>query len=286
MNPNTIPLLFSTGSLYPLDVAHCFALAAEAGFDGIEIMCDYRYSTRSPQYLQSLSEQHELPVMVAHTPFVGATHLAGWDISPNNEVERVQCTVELAEALGAKAVVVHLPHKASLGHVQVGHHNFHIPWWSQTRHLKRWIQDGGLAQMQGQTQVKIAIENMPRIKALGRLIDMAYWNTPTQWREVHEWLTLDTTHWATKGIDPITPYKVADGRVAHVHLSNYDGREHRLPQQGDLDLAAFLRVLAEDGYAGTVAVEVHPDALEFDNPRALKQNMKDTVEFCRQYLAP
>lgn len=41
-------LIFSTGSLYLLDTALVFDMAAEAGFDGMEIMCDDRFTTREP----------------------------------------------------------------------------------------------------------------------------------------------------------------------------------------------------------------------------------------------
>ena len=53
-------VIFSTGSLYLLDLAHYFELAAEAGFDGIEVMCDTVYSSRDPIYLQTLSERYDL----------------------------------------------------------------------------------------------------------------------------------------------------------------------------------------------------------------------------------
>ncbi len=62
-------VLLSTGSLYPLDIAYCFALAAEAGFDGLEVMGDARWSSCDPDYLRALSEAHGQPVRVLHTPF-------------------------------------------------------------------------------------------------------------------------------------------------------------------------------------------------------------------------
>jgi sugar phosphate isomerase/epimerase len=40
-----IPIIFSTGSLYTFDVDTAMALAAEAGFAGIELMVDWRRET-------------------------------------------------------------------------------------------------------------------------------------------------------------------------------------------------------------------------------------------------
>lgn len=77
--PKKPRLIFSTGSLYPLDTSDCFELAADAGFDGIEIMCDPRYSTRDPEYLTALVDKYNLPVLVCHTPFT--TNVSGWKVA-------------------------------------------------------------------------------------------------------------------------------------------------------------------------------------------------------------
>jgi sugar phosphate isomerase/epimerase len=41
----TIPVVFSTGSLYPFGLDRCYGWAAEAGYDGVEIMMDERWDT-------------------------------------------------------------------------------------------------------------------------------------------------------------------------------------------------------------------------------------------------
>jgi sugar phosphate isomerase/epimerase len=145
---------------------------------------------------------------------------------------------------------------------------------------------GGLTQMQRETPVKIAIENMPTKRAFGLAINPAHWNTVDAWQRAHDYLTLDTTHWATFGIDPVEPLRAAGERVQHIHLSNYaDGREHRLPQSGEVDLAAFLREVAQMDFTGTVSVEVHPDALAFDTPQVTRRKLRETLDFCRAHLA-
>ena len=77
---------------------------------------------------------------------------------------------------------------------------------------------------------------------------------------------------------------VSDSHVCHIHLSNYDGREHRLPHRGQLDLGAVLQRLGLDGFTGTVCNELHPDALEYQNDVALRHHLKDSVAFCREHL--
>jgi sugar phosphate isomerase/epimerase len=41
----TGPVIFSTGSLYPFGLDRVYGWAAEAGFDGFEIMLDERWDT-------------------------------------------------------------------------------------------------------------------------------------------------------------------------------------------------------------------------------------------------
>lgn len=272
-------VLFSTGSLYLLDTARCFELAAEAGFDGIEIMCDERFSTRDPHYLQRLSETFQLPVLVAHTPF--SQRVAGWQ--DTSQIGLIKHTLQLAEQLDAESIVVHLPLWLSQGQLRAGSWSLPFPWQSAFHSVKDWITHD-LPELQSRTPVKIALENMPTKKLLGREFNPAWWNSVAEWSQVHTHLTLDTTHWATHQIDPLAAYQAARGQVAHVHLSNFDGREHRLPHKGYLDLAAFLRALAADHFNGTISLEVHPDALDFYKADLILRNLHDSLHFCRQHL--
>jgi sugar phosphate isomerase/epimerase len=273
-------LIFSTGSLYTNDTAHCFALAAEAGFDGMEIMCDHRWSTRDADYLAALADQYHLPILVVHTPF--SARLPGWQAG-EGQVRRIELTLQLAEQLGAEAMVLHLPERVWLRRYELLGRRFRLPWRSGFGPVKQWF-ERRLKQVQQATRVKIAVENMPTVQLFGRPVAHVWWNTVPEWSRIHEWLTLDTTHWATHGVDPLVAYRAARPRVRNVHLSNYDGRQHRLPHRGRLDLGAFLAELAADAFDGTVSVELHPDALGFPDTAAIRRNLHETVAFCRGYL--
>lgn len=279
----SIRVILSTGSLWVMDTALVFELAAEAGYDGIEIMCDDRYTTRNPDYLNRLSAQYNLPIPVAHTPF--SPQAMGWG-NAKTELGRVRHTLELANAIGAESIVVHLPFKIGRGSVMFSYQNsFFFPWKSATDDFYKWMASGGLKGLQKETPVQIAMENMPAKTFFGKPRDFAWWNSIEEWSNIHDHLTLDTTHWGTFGIDPIIPLQAAGERVKHIHLSNYDGREHRLPHEGELDLGAFLQELVRMDYQGTVSIELAPDALAFDNANALRQKLSDTLNFCREHLA-
>lgn len=275
-----IPVLFSTGSLYLFDLSHTFALAAEAGYDGIEVMCDERFSSRDPVYLSKLSKDSGLPIRVLHTPFSPRT--PGWR-DPQDEIKRIGYTLELAEKLGAQSIVVHLPRRRELATATFRGRTFRFPWREWDNPLRGWIEHD-LPKVQAKTKVKIGIENMPAQRILGASVDFTWWNEVETWSKVHQWLTLDTTHWGTKHVDPLDAYRAAGKRVCHVHLSNYDGYEHQLPRHGKLNLKAFLRALAADGYAGTISLELNPHVLSFKEPYMVRKNMAESVTFCRENL--
>ncbi len=273
-------VLFSTGSLFTYDLAHVFDLAAEAGYDGIEMMCDTRYASRNPAYLGELAQR--LPIIVLHTPFGG--RLMGWS-NTHSEITRVQRTLKLAEQLDAQTIVVHLPSKFGWASLNLGKTYIRWPWPGVSRDFKRWLDAGELITLQANTSVQIAVENMPVRNFLGFRSNAAWFNSIDEWSAFHEHLTLDTTHWATFGLSSIEAYHAAGPRVKHIHLSNYDGREHRLPHRGDVDLGAFLQAVAASGYTGTISIEVTPDALAYDNIKAVQRNLRESLEFVRTHLS-
>lgn len=183
-------LIFATGSLYLLDSAQCFALAAEAGFDGAEIMCDARWFTHDPEYLASLAERHRLPVLVVHTPFSERT--PGWS-QGGDQVRRIEQTLWLAETLGAEAIVVHLPERLWLRRYRLLGRTVLVPQPGRFGTVKRWIEQQ-LPQVQARTRVKIAVENLPSKRVFGWVMPHIWWNTVAEWSRVHDHLTLDTTH--------------------------------------------------------------------------------------------
>lgn len=278
-------VLFSTGSLYPMDTDYCFEIAQEAGCDGVEIMCDSRWTTRDPIRLSQLAARYQQPVKVLHTPMLHlGRELMGWPRM--NLIAALECTVEMAEKIGAEAVVLHLPLKISVISLDIEGKRQLLPgpsWRNEGKALRGWIADT-LPAYQQKTSVKIAVENLPLHQIFRRKLNIAFWNTVDEWARVGPHLTMDTTHWATHGVDPMTAYNAGKGRISHVHLSNFNGREHRLPHQGDLDLGRLLRQMAVDEFDGTITIELHPDALGFPDDQAIRRNLRESVAFCRQHL--
>lgn len=279
-------VVFSTGSLHFMDISQTFELVAEAGFDGVEVLCDHRWATRDPQYLQKMIERYQLPILALHVPY--PDRLPGW-YNPRDRVGHITQTIELAETLNTEVIVAHIPTMAHFAFLKTpGMRTFKLAWATPFRSVAKWMREQ-LPTAQANTSVKIAFENNPSVaKFFDKRINgtMKAWAGVEGWAKSHQWLTLDTTHWATMGVQPLEAYAVARGKLGHVHLSNYNrGKQHRLPHEGELDLGAFLRQLKADEYDGTISVEVYPEPLEFKNSTALRRNLKACIDFCREHLA-
>jgi sugar phosphate isomerase/epimerase len=279
-------LALSTGSLYTYGLDRVFGLAKGAGFDGIEVLVDGRWDTRQADYLKRLMDRHGLPIVSLHSPF-HLRRIPGWEQDP---LWRLKRTVELAEDLGARVVVAHPPRgwlRISLRVMGAStQRGFWVGLplsWFVGRPYARWLCDE-LESFQRETEVTVAVENMP-CRRIGPLSFDLYQMARLETLERFRHLTLDTTHLATHGIDIIQAYERLAGRVAHVHLSNYNGREHRLLQDGHLPLADFLHRLSQDGYRGIVTLEVQPDALGDRDEGQVSANLWAAVDFYRRHFS-
>lgn len=277
--------ILSTGSLYNYSIDRVFALAAEAGFDGIELLIDDRWDTRQADYLQQLMESHSLPILALHSPF--SRNCSGWGETEYGAIAR---TAELASELSAQVVVHHLPMRFGYAFLQAAGRNLLLPNpFDSGRQYATWLTEG-YATLQSSTDVLLCIENLPAIRFLGRRVNPARWNAHSRatldeiTRFPH--ITLDTTHLGTWGLDPLEVYDRWGQRVRHVHLSNFDGSEHRRPEDGSLRLNALLARMAADGYSYSISLELHPDALEAGAPDSrIVDLLRGSLYYCRKAVA-
>jgi sugar phosphate isomerase/epimerase len=277
-----MPFILSTGSLWSYSLERCFAFASQAGFDGLELMVDVRWESRQEAYLKGLIQRHGLPVLALHSPFFG--HLPGW---PAGQPERIMLAADLAAALGAAVVVHHLPMRAGYLWITAGARLFPLPlpFWNPERGYRVWLEREYPAlqpRLAAEKGVTLCIENMPAQRQLGRRRQWHHWNTLAAMSRFPA-ITLDTTHLGTWGLEPVEVYPALAGRVGHVHLSNFNGQEHRRPEDGRLRLDAFLTRLAADGYAGAVSLELQPDVLAAGQPdEVVVGHLANSLAYCRQ----
>lgn len=274
-------IALSTGSLYTYGIARVFELAAEAGFDAVEILVDHRWDSRQPAYLRRLVKSTGLPIVAVHSPFI-IVRASDWPLDPTGRLVK---SVALAREVGAGVVVTHLPLRIRVVKVEFLGSGakpvlLPIPSSGERQYLSFLL--NGLAPFEAAEGVRVGVENMPAKHVLGRQVTVYHLNDLEALSRLPH-LTLDTTHVGTWGFDLLDVYERLKDRIAHVHLSNFDGREHRLPEEGHLPLAGLLQRLNRDGYQGAVSLEVGPEALQAENEAQVLAHLRRAVRFMRQH---
>jgi sugar phosphate isomerase/epimerase len=149
--------------------------------------------------------------------------------------------------------------------------------------LGRWLRED-LPHFQAQTGVKVAVENMP-YRRLGPFNLDAFHFTQPEALDHFQYLTFDTTHAGTRNLNLLNFYHRFKPKITHIHLSNYNGQEHQLLNNGHLPLKLLLETLVTNGFAGLVSIELNPSSLQAEHETRLKRNLKDSLSFCQEALA-
>ncbi len=249
-------LALSTGSLHSYGLNRAWEFAAAAGFDAVEVMIESRWDTRQPAYLRSLVAATGLPVAALHTPF---RPLPGFG---DDYPACVRSTLELARELGALSVVAH-------------------PELANGTDYTNWLINH-YDELSPPTGPTLAIENMPLVLVNRK---PKYRTCTVDTIACFPGVTLDTTHFATAGVDILDAYEALRAEVRHIHLSDFAaGREHRVPGRGVLPLDLLLLALAEHAYARVLTVELVPDALEAGDDDEVRARLAEAVAFCHDAL--
>ena len=171
-----------------------------------------------------------------------------------------------------------------------------------------WLEDD-LAEYQKTTDIILLVENMPCYRKPGgrlgkwlNISDVQEWNRKKFWSlvpsvinplcfplcdlkklEQFPHIILDTTHLGTGGFDPITVFDHFKDKVEHIHLSNFDGREHLELRTGKIDMGAFLRHVTNTGYTGGFCLEIMPEYFPSDNEEMTVELLTENLDFIREH---
>ncbi|WP_420837659.1 sugar phosphate isomerase/epimerase family protein [Agromyces luteolus] len=256
----------STTCVYPLEPEHAFRIAKDAGFDGVEIMVSQEATTQDPVALNEMSERYGLPILSIHAPVLLLTHFV-WGRDPRVKLAR---TAELAKAVGADSVVVHPPFR-----------------WQASYALEFLSIVRTLSEEHG---VEIAVENMFPWRAAGR--NMKAYAPGWDPRQMDcDAVTLDFSHAALSGTDSLQLATDLGERLRHVHLCDGSGAigegqifdEHLLPGKGREPVAEVLRMLADQGWDGSIVAEVNTRKAKTEAERL--EMLRETVAFAREHTA-
>ncbi|HET6754681.1 MAG TPA: sugar phosphate isomerase/epimerase [Jiangellaceae bacterium] len=255
------PVGLSTASVYPQGVATAFEMARSLGYDGVEVMVWTDPVSQDVDELAALARRHRLPVLSVHAPCLLITQRV-WSPDP---WERLSRSVEAARTLGAPVVVVHPPFR-----------------WQ--RDYARGFVDG-VAELEKESGIAIAVENMYPWRAAGREI-AAYapdWD-PTDEPYAHN--TLDLSHTAVSGSDAMAMADALGDRLAHVHLADGTGSardEHLVPGRGNQPCTALLERLVRSGWSGAIVLEVGTRRAR--TPEEREADLAEGLAFARLNLA-
>ncbi len=274
-----ITIALSTGSLYTYGLSRVFELAADAGFDAMEVLIDHRWDSRHPAYLQRISRETGLPIAVVHTPFVPT--VPGW---PHDSPGRLRETASLAREVGASVAVAHLPLRIRGARIEFFgiRRSLLLPLPGGGDKAYRDLLQNGLAAFEAEHGIMVGVENMPAKQVLGRPVDIHWLNDLETLSQIPH-LTLDTTHMGTWGMDLLASYERLKERIVHVHLSNFDGQEHQMPDNGHLPLGELLSQMAQDGYARAISLELQPNALHAEDEAQVRVHLSRALAFMRQH---
>ncbi|GAB3508378.1 sugar phosphate isomerase/epimerase family protein [Amycolatopsis cihanbeyliensis] len=237
--PHSIPVGLSTASVWPQRAGTGFELAAELGYDGVEVMVWVDQVSQDVRALRRWSADTGMPVLSMHSPSLLITQRV-W--SPDPEI-RLRRTVDAALELGAGTVVVHPPFR-----------------W-QRRYAESFADL--VAELEETSGVAVAVENMFKVRPPGggrhsRVSAFRPSIDPTDVGYRH--YTLDLSHTAAARMDPLALAERMGSGLTHVHLADGTGLpkdEHLVPGHGNQPCAELLEKLTTGGFTGQVVLEVN-----------------------------
>ncbi len=235
-----LKISLSSGSLFTFPLPDAFEMAAEAGFDGVELIINQDFQRVNPvKVVRKLQEI--APINSIHAPFM---LLDGW----GGPIQSLFHSIDLAAETGIPLVNFHPP---SWKHLEIG-------FWRWMYRIRDFQKEVG---MDG--EVLVTLENMPcsgRLNINPNILS----STHDMINFIHEhnlYLTFDTTHMGSGKANFINDFYLfyESGRIRNIHFSDYGfNREHLIPGHGHLPLTRFLNHLKHTDYQGCVTLEVSP----------------------------
>jgi sugar phosphate isomerase/epimerase len=251
--------------VYPEGVAAAFEIAAELGYDGIELMVWTDPVSQDVRAVERLAEKHGIPVLAVHAPCLAVTQRV-WGADP---IQRIRRSVDVADQLGARTVVMHPPFR-----------------WQ--RAYARQFEDE-VARAGEYRGVTLPVENMfPVTRGAISTVPYAPGFDPTE--VGHQAYTLDLSHTAAAGSDALAMAERMGDRLTHLHLTDGSGStkdEHLVPGRGNQPCAEVCQLLADGGFArigGTAVLEVSTRRCRTRLERT--GLLAESLLFARLHLAP
>ncbi len=248
--------------MYPEPTTAAFEVAANLGYDGVEVMVWTDGASQDPRTLAQLASHYNVPVLTVHAPCLLITQRV-WSSDP---WERLRRAVVMAEDLGANTVVVHPP----------------FIW---QREYARQFRTGLDTLTRQHPDIRIAVENMYPVRMARRKFVpySPHWDPTTVGYPSY---TLDSSHCAASHTSALDMAKRMGDSIGHVHLGDGtgDGRdEHLVPGRGTQPCGEVLEHLPTINFTGAVSVEVN--TRKAGGRRRREADLAEALAFARRHLA-
>jgi len=260
-------ILLSNAPFHHRRLVDAFEVAAEAGFDGVELMVTGDPVTQDAAAVARIASDVGLPVPVVHGPFLLLTR----GVFGSDPLVKVARTCALARTLGADLVIVHPPFR-----------------WQQA--FRDWLDVESSRPVRdtfgAAHGVRVAVENLypvPLRAATPRLHTV----THPEHLEKHRHVVLDTSHLAVTGVDLGAAWDVVGPRTEHLHVSDHDGGwgdRHLLIGEGHLPLGALLGRVSRDVAAPSITLELHLRRALLDDRAMLVRTLREQRERCLEMI--
>jgi len=258
-----VPVLLSSSSVYPEPTTAAFEVAANLGYDGVEVMVWTDGASQDPRTLSRLADHYGVPVLAVHAPCLLITQRV-WSSDP---WQRLRRAVEMADELGAPTVIVHPP----------------FIW---QREYARAFRTGLDDLADEYPEIAVAVENMYPVRVGKKREFVPYsphWDPTTVG---YQHYTLDSSHCAASRSDSLAMAEKMGDAIGHVHLGDGNGGgvdEHLVPGRGTQPCGAMLEHVAGNGFTGAVSVEVNTRKAGSRERR--EADLAESLAFARHHLA-
>jgi sugar phosphate isomerase/epimerase len=256
------PVGVSTASVWPQTASAAFTLAADLGYDGVEVMVWADPLSQDVSALRRCARRSRIPVIAVHAPCLLITQRI-WSPDP---VERLRRSVQAALDLGAPTVVIHPPFR-----------------W-QRRYADAFPEL--VAELEGDSGVAIAVENMFPVRRFGGAMEMSAFRPSIDPTDVgYRHYTLDLSHTSAAGADALALAERMGAGLTHVHLADGSGiprDEHLVPGRGNQPCAELCEGLARSDFAGQVVLEINTRRAKGPAERA--KDLAEALLFARLHL--
>ncbi len=255
-------------------------LAAEAGFDGVEVVLGPQTPLRRCEAMAAYADDHGLRVLSVHESL-----LAG-RLRRHSPAELVHRAVAAARCMDAQVAVVHPPGTSGWRHPQA------IAWLEALLLARDETDREGLA---------VTVENAGHYAPEDRRRVLAHLPSLVAFCGKHGvGMTLDTCHVGSTGESLGDAWGLAGPMVRNVHVSDYRDSfgtngaglagklayEHLFPGEGELPLGAFVQRLASEAYSGLITTEVSMAGLGGWRPGRWSERLASLTSWLRRWSLP